>query len=330
MNDGLFFFGVFFFFFVAWIAGGGPSKPISFAGPYITPVTSSGNAQSGYGTLSGIRGIGTNWGSSSGSGSARSDLFTIQRSVDGLQKQVTDAKLFGDPSPYKGEVTISWGNNVGATDPSQEYITIKAAHDAPQDITISGWSVQSVSNDVTATIPNGQELFSSNNNATAPIILHPGDVAYLITGEPPLTVSFRENECMGYYTKSQNFSPSLSQNCPLAQDEFDKHYAGNTYKDAGCYNLIRTLNQCQVPPDPASLSTFCSAFIDQYLSYQGCVANHRGDPQFWNGGWRIYLGRKVVTKNHSSTSTYGELWKSSHDAIRLLDQNGKTVDLYQY
>lgn len=34
--------------YVAWIATGGPSRPISKAGPYITPVTRSGEESQGY------------------------------------------------------------------------------------------------------------------------------------------------------------------------------------------------------------------------------------------------------------------------------------------
>ncbi len=97
MNDGIFIIGFFLFFFVAWVASGGPSKPISFAGPFITPVTTVGTTQSGYGTLpTGSQSV----------AATRSSLTSIQNTVSGLNKQVQDAKLFGTPSPYRGQVTI--------------------------------------------------------------------------------------------------------------------------------------------------------------------------------------------------------------------------------
>jgi hypothetical protein len=165
MSDGFFFLSVFFFFFAAWLAGGGPNKPISFAGPYITPITNVGVRQTGYGGP-------LNFNTSTGISSARSNLFTIQSSVDDLGKQVSDAKLFGTPSPRKGQVTIGWGSSVGASDPKQEYVSIRVVHDAPQNIDITGWRLQSVSSDYSATIPQGTELLSgTGNNAKADIIL---------------------------------------------------------------------------------------------------------------------------------------------------------------
>lgn len=323
MSDGFFFLTILFFFFVAWVAGGGPSKPISFAGPFITPITSPAVIQSGYGDQ-------VNLSAGATVNATRSNLFGIQRSITDLQKQVSDVKLFGDPSPYKGKVTIGWGSNVGSTDPKQEYITIKVAHDAPQNITITGWQVVSLSSDVSATIPKGTELLSSSGNTLAPIVLHPDDLVYLTTGESPVDVSFRENQCIGYYTHKQTFYPSLPQTCPDPRTEYDQYYTGNTFKDTGCYNMVQKLNRCSIPEESSGLSSSCYRFIDQHLSYSGCVATHRGDQYFWGSSWRVYLGRKELTKNHDSYRTYGELWKSSREGIKLLDENGKTVDLYQY
>jgi hypothetical protein len=164
-----------------------------------------------------------------------------------------------------------------------------------------------------------------------PVVLHPNDTAIIVTGESPIDVSFRENECTGYYTQSKNFYPSLSQSCPDPRDDFDTFYPGNIYKDGDCQTFVSSVNRCTVPRESNTrLSSTCYAFIDKYLNYQGCVAAHRGDERFWGNSWRLYLGRKPITKNHTDTRTYGELWKSSKEAIRLVDQSGKTVDLYTY
>ncbi|KND51555.1 MAG: hypothetical protein AB202_03225 [Parcubacteria bacterium C7867-007] len=321
MSDGAFLLGFILFFFVVWVASGGPNHPISFAGPYITPITTVGVTQTGYGDP--ITGINI--------GAARTDLFSIQRSVTGLKKEVQDAKLFGEASPYKGMVTISWGNNLGTTDPNQEYITIKAAYNAQPNINISGWKLVAVSNDRSVTIPYGQELLSRTNTNTGPIILHPNETAVIVTGKSPVDVSFRENMCAGYYTQSKTFYPYLSQTCPDPSDEYETFYTGNEYKDGDCESFVATVNRCNIPSEKGKrLSSSCYQFIDKYLNYQGCIDAHRGDARFWGNSWRIYLGREPLTKSHDDTRRYGDLWKSSKEAIKLVDQNGKTVDLYQY
>lgn len=326
MSDGVFFFTILFFFFAAWLAGGGPTKPISFAGPYITPITTVGVTQGGYGDQ--VR-LGNGTYGSGSTAASRSNLFGIQSTVDSIRQRVEQDKLFGSASQYKGDVTIGWSNNLGATDPAQEYITLQVSSDAPQNLTITGWRVQAVSNDHGATIPRGTELLSTTNDATVPIVVHPGQTIYLITGESPIDASFRENECLGYLTK-KNFTPYLSQNCPDPQADFDRFYSGNEYKDRSCYTLIHNLYSCDVPKQTSGVSSSCNDFIDNHLTYQGCVATHRGDERFWGSAWRVYLGRKPITKSHDDTRTYGELWKTSHDAIKLLDAEGKTVDLYEY
>ena len=321
MSNGVFIIGFILFFFAAWVASGGPNKPISFAGPYITPVTTISTTQTGYGTLpTGTQTI----------TATKSSISNLQAQVNGLNKQVQDAKLFGTPSPYKGQVTISWGSSLGTADPKQEYITLKASYNAPPNIPISGWKLMRVSNDTTVTIPQGQELFMPNSSATLPIVLHPNDVAVINSGESPIGKSFRENECLGYYTKGTTFNPYLSQSCPSPKDDYDAHYPNNSYKDDTCYTLLQRTYSCTIPEETTSLSNSCYQFIDQYLNYPGCVANHKTDAQFWGGTWRIYLNRGAATTRQNDVRYYGPVWKQTHDAIKLLDQEGKTVDLYEY
>ena len=59
-SEFLFFLAMLVVFFVLWLAGGGPSKPISFAGPYITPITNVDQTQVGYGEGGWISGIHVN------------------------------------------------------------------------------------------------------------------------------------------------------------------------------------------------------------------------------------------------------------------------------
>ena len=77
-SDGLFFLGVIAFFFILWFATGGPTRPMSFAGPYITPITDVGTVSSGYGSGS-TEGFVSN-------GSIWSNIMGIENQVADLQR----------------------------------------------------------------------------------------------------------------------------------------------------------------------------------------------------------------------------------------------------
>lgn len=329
-SDIFFFVAVLAFFFVAWLAGGGPSKPISWAGPYITPITNVGQSQEGYGDTSWVRGI-TVTGTLPGvrQEELRNNVADLQSKLSSLQKETNKENLIGAKSPYYGQVRIV-GGNPQATDPDQEYITLQMTSSASEELTLSGWRVQSVATDFGATIgagdalPSGADVRESNK-----ITLRPGEQAYVITGESPLGGSFKENMCTGYLTKGNNFYPSLVNRCPSAKEEFDRFFEGNSIRDNGCYQLINQTNTCRTPND-SGVSSYCLSLIDKHLNYAGCVATHKYDAYFSSGAWRIYLGRTELTRTNTQKSVYGELWRQSREGIKLLDQNGLTVDLYTY
>ena len=332
-SDGLFFLGVLVFFFVLWLAGGGPNNSISFSGPFITPVTGVGQTQVGYGDTSLFRGginVTGTLPTVRSSSEIRGNLQNIEYQLSNLQLDAKRQALFSSPSPKRGMVTLS-GGNLSATDPSQEYLMIQASSNAQEPITITGWRVMSVATDKYAVIPRGTRLPTSGTlNASEPIVLYPGERAYLITGESPIGGSFAENKCTGSLEMNQSFNPSLSKRCPSASEEFDKYFAGNPYKDNACYTLIRSTNTCVTPEERSRISANCLSLIDSRLTYNGCVASHRYDSNFESNTWRVYLGRTEITRKNDSTRNYGDLWKDSREAIRLLDENGLTVDLYTY
>ena len=330
-SEFLFFLAMMVFFFVLWLAGGGPTKPISWSGPYITPITNVDQTQVGYGNGTWLSGVNVT-GSLPGvkTQEIRSSLSSAQYQLGNLQIEAKKQALFSTPSPYRGMVRIT-GGNFSATDQDQEYVTIQVSSSAPQDYPITGWRLQSVSTDTSVRIGTGSALPTSGGvNETAPIVLHPGDQAYIVSGESPIGGSFRENMCTGYLGYSQSFSPALAQRCPTARDEFDHYFEGNPYKDTGCYQAVQNTSICKTPSDAGRISSYCLALIDKRLNYNGCVASHQYDAYFSTGTWRIFLGRTDITRTHKEKSEYGELWKSSRDGVRLLDENGLTVDLYTY
>ena len=60
------------------------------------------------------------------------------------------------------------------------------------------------------------------------------------------------------------------------------------------------------------------AFIRNSLTYNGCAARHSWRPSFSGDTWRIFFGAP------------SELWSNSHDVIRLLDNEGRVVDVWSY
>lgn len=305
-GDGIFFLGVLAFFFILWFATGGPSKPISFAGPYITPITDVDVVQEGYGDTPAA---------DFGSGSIWSDFM-------GGSFGGTNLGGVSNPSPYRGQVRVSGTGGVGSEDPDLEYVTLRASGNASIDIT--GWRLQSGASGRSARIPEGASLPRSGRvNETGRIVLNPGDEAIVVTGEAPTGVSFKENKCTGYFMSRQDFYPSLGNQCPSAYEEFEAHYTGNELRDDKCYDLVRSTPSCRTPSD-RGVSNACVALIDDYLTYNGCVEHHRNDADFAGDTWRIYL------EYENSRGRSDELWKPSRDAVKLLDSEGRTVDLYTY
>lgn len=330
-SEGFFFLAILGFFFVLWLAGGGPTKPFSFSGPYITPVTGVDQTQIGYGDTKWVKGVEVTGSLPSvKTEEIRGDLKNAERRLVDLQVEVKKQQLFSTPSPKRGMVRIS-GGNLSTTDINKEYFTIQVPSSAKEPVTITGWTVSSIATDKSAVIGGGTALPSSGSvNSSAPIVLNPGQRAYILTGESPIGGSFAENMCTGYLERNQTFYPSLSRKCPSPTEEFKRNFTGNEYKDTGCYDLIKRTSSCTTPDERSGLSKSCIALIDSRLTYNGCVASHKYDSSFYAGTWRIYLGRTEITRSHDSTRKYGELWKSSRDGIKLLDENGLTVDLYTY
>lgn len=305
-GDGIFFLGVLAFFFILWFATGGPSKPISFAGPYITPITDVDTVQQGYGdTPAADFGSGV-W----------SDI------IGGSFSGGTNIGGASNPSPYRGQVRVSGTGGTSSEDPDREYVVLRVS--GKDSIDITGWRLVSGASGRGARIPEGAALPRSGRvNDTGRIMLNPGDEAIVVTGEAPTGVSFRENKCTGYFMSRQEFYPSLSNQCPSPYQEFEKYYEGNELRDDKCYTLMRSSPSCRTPSD-SGVSNACSTLIDDYLTYNGCVEHHRNDADFAGDTWRIYL------EYENSRGRSDDLWKSSRDAVKLLDSEGRTVDLYTY
>jgi hypothetical protein len=332
--DGFLIIGFLLFIFVVWFGTGGPKRPITKQGPFITPITTPDSKQVGYGSL--YPGYGTasyksidytnysknkisTGGVSSGSlNTTQVNTQNTQTTINALQQQVNDLKETGYYSSLKGKVKISLGNIYG-NDPQTEYLSLYISGNEPVDIT--GFTLVSTSTKYIMTIPNAKIIAGKNGegNYTSTIV-SPGDTVYLSTGRSPIGASFKENACSGYLSTDYSFTPSLSSyQCPTPLDELRTFYTADAASYIACKNYLSNTYRCSgIPESPKTLPSSCRLFIEQRLTYEGCLTGHKDDSNFSNRTWRLYFDQ---TK---------KLWNSTHGKIRLLDREKNIVDVYTY
>jgi len=249
------------------------------------------------------------------------EVEKILGELDGLEESLRDAELRDPVSPYAGLVTLSAGK-AKDTDADKEYLMITANRSNQNAVVISDWYVESYVTESEADFPEGVELLrTKTDRKDSKINLKPGERAYVITGRSPLYVSFRENECTGYLAETKDVYPKLNKSCPMPTDELLLH---PDIKDIDeCFEFVEGIKKCEIVDndelDDAHLSQSCDAFVEDVLEYDGCVEDHSDDPTFFSvGDWRIYLGEKR------------ELWRSTREIIRLMDENDRVVDVVEY
>jgi hypothetical protein len=147
MSDGLFFTLVIGFFFAIWLVGGGPSKPISFAGAYITPITGIDTTQVGYGPKL--------------TASTTLALPGISASIGDKDTSPTSAPAI---STYSGQITISRSTAPSQSDPSQKYIHLLLTSNASAPVRVSDWRFVSTADSATVIIQNEDASLAPNTS----------------------------------------------------------------------------------------------------------------------------------------------------------------------
>lgn len=299
--------GIILFVFLAWTSTGGPERSISWQPAFTSPFTLASSSISDTGAERSER-------------DAERELARIQDEVVDLQRSAVSAARFGPASPYKDRVMLTLGTSATSDDPDREYVTISVSTKEEEAVNVTGWRLSSSAEGRTIPIPTGVNLpRSSIVNVEEAVALQPGDRAIVIVGESPVGYSFRENMCTGYFDQFQEFYPALAHQCPYAVDDFDRFYYGSARTLDSCRAYLRNANRCEIPRDiPSSLGGECEAFIDTHLDYNGCVDMHLGDRDFLSSTWRVYLERE------------SGFFTADHDTVKLLDADGKTVDLVSY
>lgn len=251
----MFFIGMLLLFFLVWVAGGGPERPISFSGPYLGAITAPGTTAQSYGDPSQFSPI------------------NGQVTIGGTAKTVT---LVKDSTPAKN------------TNASSEYVSIMVSSAASGPVSTAGWRLVSKETGKGASFPLGTEVAQSGRvNTLAAITLKPGETAIVVSGRSPVGNSFKENLCTGYLEERQNFKPPLNQFCPTPFQELQRFAEGYSEQ---CASYVRSISYCTTEATMKSPGGSCEDFVDEYLNYNGCVDAHRNDPNFTSSTWRIYLG----------------------------------------
>lgn len=300
--------------FVLWVFSGGPEKQIASGGFFLTspqPISTGETTQTGtpldFRAPSFFPRIGTRDEAGTSRIRDRELLLELERNP-------------GTISPLAGTVEINRHREVDQTDPEDEYLELRLSSRADNGVSITGWSLVSPVSGKRAVIPQGVRLpFSGTSQQTRPIVLEPGDEAYIITGRSPLGISFQENICTGYFEQFQDFTPSLPLRCPLPEDELATIRTINSAPERECRRFARSMDRCTIETDiDIPLQDWCDDFIEEELNYNGCVQRNQADEDFFSGNWHVYLSQDR------------ELWKSERELIRLLDAQGRVVDQVSY
>lgn len=252
--------------------------------------------------------------------SPESQLAQLQQEYKRIEGDLGDMATVGTPSPQYGQVTISEiYSDARSSDVTRENIVIEAHFGNTGPISLSGWSLQSAVTKNYVPLPGAASPFWMGAvNTLSPVSLAPGHSATIASGISPVGVSFRENICTGYLAQFQSFNPPLPLQCPTPSSEIE--LSSHTLEQFGpeCVDAVAYIPTCEFPKELPNVSVACRAHLQTTLSYNGCVNRHASDTHFAESSWRLYVGSSK------------ELWNDRHDALRLLDAEGRVVDVYMY
>lgn len=317
-RDLFMFIGLLVLLFIVWASTGGPQRAME------SPSASLGTR----GGTSASMEVGS-------PASVERDIRGIKRDVKDIEERLEELVLESVASPYRDLVSFAGGAPKRSLSP-EEYVRLRSSRSVITPINITGWRIESLITGTRGTIPGAAALpVQGTVNNEAPLLLGPSQTVIVHSGRSPIGISFRDNLCAGYLDPRDRFTPRLRRQCPDPEDEFEE-FSGilptkvRDEKYDECREYVdRHIKRCEIDReeldqndediDLLPLSSQCIEFIRSDLTYQGCVRNHQNDPDFFDNEWRVFLG-----------SGPGELWREDREVLRLLDREGRVVDVWQY
>jgi hypothetical protein len=258
--------------------------------------------------------------STPGTGSNKvTPVFTDEEAWAPLDPNVTGV------SPYQSKVLFdSFDIDVDAEKSEYEYVSIRASVQNLDAVNVSKWTIQSLVSGTTVPFPRASLFFKQGEaNHAVPIYLAPGEYAYLVTGSSPAGISFHTNPCIGMLANDAYFQPRLPATCPSAARIMPATLHNIRTYGEKCISYVASINSCEIPRTniPKDLLPACVAEIQKELTYNKCFDiefNANKYHTFDHGGWYLYLNKPT------------ELWRDQYDVLRLLDENGRVVDVFSY
>jgi len=252
------------------------------------------------------------------------DVSILPESSDSASAPIITEEELGELSPYYGKISIDGdGSEAYSDDVSEEYVSLVANEENTEVIAITNWSLQSMVTGLRAYIHDGvDDLKIGTVNETHIIEMQPGQTAIVSSSESPIGVSFQTNKCTGYLGSVQEYNPSLAEKCPEVRDVFPASISNLQKYGSSCLSFASRLPSCEylrnVPKD-SGISQACIDALQKKLTYTSCAYNFSQDADFYEESqWRIFIGSNKT------------LWAPEYEVIRLLDDMGRTVDVFRY
>jgi hypothetical protein len=215
------------------------------------------------------------------------------------------------PVPTKPDIKISGVSSPGFFSKYSQ-ITLRANLGDNQRVNITGWKIKS--NTDFWIIPKGVEIYKTGADPED-IYVKNSDRVVIYSGANRLNSNYRLNKCLGYIRDVEPRHPSY---CPAVDRSTIIGFSG------ACQDYIYSLGSCGIPSDNPPVpenDTACRAFLSG-LNYYGCVDRHRGDSDFLNSEWRVWMA--------SYGSSDRNIFDARHDRVQLLNREGELIDEYIY
>jgi len=285
--------GLFILLFLLWLASGGPQRTN-------TPASDSGNRAF--------------------------FSFSLPDFSFGFPQYTPDYSSYGNSSKenttpfnsskYEGYVSIS--SIARSNDVDKEYVRLYVDRRS-EPVNMTGWKLRSRVSAQTITIPQATQVFIPGGyNTIGSVIADSGNTIIVTTGHSPIGASFRTTLCSGYFEQFQDFTPSISKQCPHPSKE-PPLTSSLTYLEDSCFDFIDRLPRCSIVTSfPKDISKGCRAYVSKYINYNRCVALYQNNADFLKDSWRVYVGRDDA------------VWRTRREIIDLLDTENNIVDTYSY
>lgn len=151
-NGGFFLLGLFGFFFLLWILGGGPRQQIAHQGVFITPVTSPESEQRGYGPKPDVN-------------------LTIPLPAEGNVTIKSPNETKTTSTPQVPSLSVARSSQTSAANPNQRYVEFTITSHTTTEVNIKGWKFISTSSKGIVTI-------------LADTVIKPGQTILVVTSFP--------------------------------------------------------------------------------------------------------------------------------------------------